>query len=205
MSSIAKNLFLTETSTVPALTTGNIYVDDGTNCDVALDKIRFYNGSVWKEACRKEVAIIKDVQVYNQTAGAYSTANTEVTRTLNTITFNQDWVSLSTNIFTIDGLNYPGYYSIEFFTTGWKLGRTLSTVSDGSSILGYSQAGYGPPTYSSSYNTEGNYQAKLTASTAFHITIEGSSANASTHALGIRFNTVGYDNIYTTVLIERTF
>lgn len=209
MSSIAKNVLLTETSTEPATVEGVVYVDSGTNCDIALDKIRWYNGSAWKEACRKEVAIVKDIQAFDALSGAYPTADVETTRTLNTITFNQDWVSLGTggdaNKIIIDGVNYPGYYSFEFYTTAWKISRTSSTISDDSTNLGFSQAGYGAPTYSSSYNTEGNYQAKITTEQKFHITIEGAAANASTLALGVRYGASGYDNIYTTVIIERTF
>lgn len=53
----------------------------------------------------------------NNTEGGSYTANTDVTRTLNTIRIripNTTWVSISSNIVTIDGANYPGVYYFKF-------------------------------------------------------------------------------------------
>ena len=72
---------------------GNIYVDDGTNDQVGLTKVRWYDGNQWTDSLRKEVAIIKDEKGFSTAGGTYTTPNNHI-RDLNTLAANQDWISL---------------------------------------------------------------------------------------------------------------
>lgn len=201
-------LALEESSTEPtSASEGNIYVDDGTNDQVGLTKIRWYDGSQWTDSMRKEVAIIKDEKTSSVAGGSYTTPNNTV-RDLNTLSVNQDWISISSNQFTIDGANYPGYYTIEFYGMrhqGIRFYHYLQDVTTSNVTVALSNSGYTGGANRGTTWTKGITSNLITASQTFEVITSGNTTRA-TDGLGQAHNLHSNVNcVYTMVVIERHF
>lgn len=198
---INKYIAYTVTSTAPTGQTGITYVDDGTNTD-AENVFRVYDGSNYNVLQRLPESVVLSEQQTAADGGGY-TANTEITRTLNTKSpsSGRDWISLASNIFTIDGATYPGNYLIEWWVPGSEVVLFVSWLESSSTVIMM-----GSSTSSSSVNSDsksyGVYYAAITSSTDYEIIFRASSTRA-TYGLGIANNQGSHVDTYTVVKITK--
>ena len=200
---IHSEIVFDSTATEPTGISGLTYMDDGTNTGGPDNILRVYDGTNFNNVQRiPETVILSDQKTLGQDGGSI-TAGVDTTRVLNTVSTARDWLSLSSNIFTIDGANYPGNYYIEWFCPGYLCFNFVCWLEDdgSSTVLQLGQSTYS--SLDSQTLSHGFYYTNITTSIDLKIVMRCSTTKA-TNGLGVnKGGALQGNEIYTNVKIIR--
>lgn len=190
-------------SSEPTTQTGLVYMDDGTNTGGQENIMRIYDGTTYQNIQKiPEVTVLSEQQTLGTNGGGF-TASTDTTRTLNTVSVSRDWLSLSSNVFTIDGATYPGNYLIEWSTPAFEVDNFVSWLENNgtsATVRVGSSAYSSTDTVTYSY---GFYYASITSSIALKIVARCATTKA-TNGLGVtKGGTLQQNDVFTVVKITR--
>lgn len=206
----SNRVVLTSSSSTPTNPTlGTIYFDDGTNTDSGNAKPRFYTAaSTFRDFGEyPDVAVLVDNT--GTTGGSYPSA-VDITREINSIRVQprDNWVSIASNRFTIDGATYPGTYFIEWQVPAYRTDEFYSFLREdpaGSpSTVAVGKSGV--TDFSSDANNSysmGTYRVDLTASTTYDVRFRAGIAGFNTNALGVAHLRNSDEEAYAYVNITR--
>lgn len=185
-------LLLDPQSSEPSSISNLLFTDDGSNSNDSNIKPRIYNNG---NSIFMDIGVMKDFAVLSDNhggTGGYYSSTVNITRILDTfnISSNENWLSLSSNIFTIDGANYPGLYTFDFQAPAYRVdlfycflrkdpSGTPSTVA-----VGNGEATYKSVNYISTYSN-GFYAEYITSSTSFDLRFKALNTGVNVNGLGV--------------------
>jgi len=148
-----------------------------------------------------QVAYVKDLKT-SGTAGGTSTSNTVHDRDLNDLSGDTDFISLSSNAFTL----HPGKYIIEIKAPGYKTNQNQIFLHDGTNYILDGASKYYNSTNSTMGTSDCDGQITITSNTTYKVkhwistglASQGLGAVADNHASNPQSN-----EVYTTVKITK--
>ena len=185
----------------------NLHISNaGSNGDYLTKQSGDSGGLTWltpPTAPTTHFATLNDTKSQGTGGGTYTSANTWVTRVLNTETDPDGIVSLSSNQFTLGA----GKYLIRFSSPCWQIqkfhSRLYDVTNSSEKALGNSQyaneGGWETPFYS-----QGAWAGTINGNTVYRIEFIASHSWNNASALGLSANISGVSEVYTTVEITKT-
>ncbi|MDZ8085615.1 MAG: hypothetical protein RMY16_08465 [Nostoc sp. DedQUE12b] len=148
-----------------------------------------------------EYAQIADVKPSGTGGGTYTSANTTIIRTLNTVISSASWLSLSSNIFTLQ----PGTYFIDAIVPAILVNNFRGWIEDSSgTIVLLGSSAYNAP--GSAYAATNSYikgKITVTSETSYTVKFKGVSASSFVYTLGVQTGFAGQSEVYTQVNITK--
>lgn len=208
MSTIKLNQIKFESSsTEPGNAYGTIYFDDGTNSSLGAPTLRISRGGTFFDIAKEpEIAIIADEKETTTAGGSYTTGSA-VLREINTVMDSQPWLYLDSgnSQFTINGIEYPGFYNIHWDTPMYLTGRFYSFLiedPDGSATkVATGESGYSNPG-EVSVVSQGRFGKEISSNNTYEI-YNQATVSRGTNGLGVPHTFTGLVNHYTQVVITR--
>ncbi|MDZ8089025.1 MAG: hypothetical protein RMY16_26265 [Nostoc sp. DedQUE12b] len=143
-------------------------------------------------------AQIADIKSQGTNAGVYSTANTTITRDINTVVNSATWLTLNSNIFTLT----TGTYIIDALVPGYFISQFRAWIEDSTTaalvLLGTAE-------YSTVSSVEwSRICGQIIISSeeqSFRVRFRATSSRSETNLLGAAINISGQSEIYTQINI----
>ncbi|MEA5624110.1 hypothetical protein [Nostoc sp. UHCC 0251] len=148
-----------------------------------------------------EYAQVADVKTSGTGGGTYTSANTVITRTLNTVVSSASWLSLASNAFTLQ----PGTYIIDATVPAILVNNFRAWLEDSSgTIVLLGSSAYNAP--GAAYASTNSYiKGKIVVSspTSYTVKFRGVNASSFIYTLGVQTGFPGQSEVYTQVNIMK--
>lgn len=185
-------------------TPGNIYFDDGTNTNSGEPKLRICNSnSVYEDLTDHPDVGIAASQATGSTGTSITIRPLSSTLALSPI---NNWLSVSSNLITIDAANYPGEFLFEWSCACYRNNYYYTYLYNNTAANKVAIGSNGMSDWAvdaSNGYSHGIYKVTLSASTDFYLYMDGVTASFNTNGFGVQAPTAPYVSHTARVKITR--